>query len=62
MYNRGLAPNHVVALDAATGRVFWMYSPTISAARARVLPGGRVNRGLAISGRTRCSWERSTGT
>src|SRR6266513_4632484 len=23
-----LAPNHVVALDAATGRLFWMYSPT----------------------------------
>ena len=25
-----LAPNHVVALDAVTGRMFWIYSPTIS--------------------------------
>ena len=41
-----LAPNHVVALDAATGRMFWMYSPRLSPL-ARVCCG-RVNRGLAI--------------
>jgi alcohol dehydrogenase (cytochrome c) len=45
-----LAPNHVVALDAATGRMFWMYSPQISP-QARVCCG-RVNRGLAILGDT----------
>jgi len=44
------APNDVVALDAATGRVYWTYSYT---------PGkdarpccGRVNRGVAILGDT----------
>lgn len=45
-----LAPNHVVALDAVTGRLFWMYSPRISPL-ARVCCG-RVNRGLAILGDT----------
>ena len=45
-----LAPNHVVALDAATGRMFWLYSPRISPL-ARVCCG-RVNRGLAILGDT----------
>ena len=45
-----LAPNHVVALDAATGRLFWMYSPRLSPL-ARVCCG-RVNRGLAILGET----------
>jgi len=45
-----LAPNHVVALDAATGRMFWLYSPVISPL-ARVCCG-RVNRGLAILGDT----------
>src|SRR5438034_4906053 len=44
------APNDIVALDAATGRLFWTYSHTPDQA-AR--PGcGRVNRGLAISGDT----------
>jgi alcohol dehydrogenase (cytochrome c) len=43
-----LSPNHVVALDAATGRMFWMYSPWISPL-ARVCCG-RINRGLAILG------------
>ncbi|HWW82530.1 MAG TPA: PQQ-binding-like beta-propeller repeat protein, partial [Vicinamibacterales bacterium] len=43
-----LSPNHVVALDAATGRMFWMYSPRLSP-QARVCCG-RVNRGLAILG------------
>ncbi len=43
-----LSPNHVVALDAATGRMFWMYSPRISPL-TRVCCG-RVNRGLAILG------------
>jgi len=40
------APNTVIALDAATGRVFWKYTYTAS------VPGivccGRVNRGLGI--------------
>jgi alcohol dehydrogenase (cytochrome c) len=45
-----LAPNHVVALDAVTGRMFWIYSPAISPL-ARVCCG-RVNRGLAILGDT----------
>jgi alcohol dehydrogenase (cytochrome c) len=45
-----MAPNHVVALDAATGRMFWMYSPRLSTL-AR-LCCGRVNRGLAILGET----------
>ena len=40
------APNDIVALDAATGRVFWVYSHTPSPL-AR-LCCGRVNRGLAI--------------
>ena len=44
------APNDVVALDAATGRVFWTYSHT-PAADARTCCG-RVNRGLAILGDT----------
>jgi alcohol dehydrogenase (cytochrome c) len=43
-----LSPNHVVALDAATGRMFWMYSPRLSPL-ARVCCG-RVNRGLAVLG------------
>jgi len=42
------APNDVIALDAATGRVFWTYSYTPSTL-AR-LCCGRVNRGLAIVG------------
>jgi alcohol dehydrogenase (cytochrome c) len=45
-----MAPNHVVALDAITGRMFWLYSPKISPL-ARVCCG-RVNRGLAILGDT----------
>src|SRR5690349_21120059 len=44
------APNDVVALDAATGRLFWTYAYT------NVPEGspccGRVNRGLAILGDT----------
>jgi alcohol dehydrogenase (cytochrome c) len=44
------APNDVVALDAATGRVFWTYSHT-PAAQARPCCG-RVNRGVAILGDT----------
>jgi alcohol dehydrogenase (cytochrome c) len=44
------APNDVVALDAATGRVFWVYSYSPSP-QAR-LCCGRVNRGLAILGNT----------
>jgi alcohol dehydrogenase (cytochrome c) len=44
------APNDVVALDAATGRVFWTYHHE-NAPEARVCCG-RVNRGLAILGDT----------
>src|SRR5213079_416550 len=44
------APNDVIALDAATGRVFWTYSYTPSTL-AR-LCCGRANRGLAIAGHT----------
>ena len=43
-------PNDLVALDAATGRVFWTYSHT-PAADARTCCG-RVNRGVAILGDT----------
>ena len=45
-----LPPNHLVALDAATGRMFWIYSAAISPL-ARVCCG-RVNRGVAILGDT----------
>jgi alcohol dehydrogenase (cytochrome c) len=44
------APNDVVALDAATGRIFWTYHHEPSP-EAR-LCCGRVNRGLAIVGDT----------
>ena len=44
------APNNVIALDAATGRIFWRYDYTPNA-NAR-LCCGRVNRGLAIHGDT----------
>ncbi len=44
------APNDIVALDAATGRIFWVYSYS-PAPQAR-LCCGRVNRGLAILGDT----------
>jgi alcohol dehydrogenase (cytochrome c) len=40
------APNDIIALDAATGRVFWTY-PYVPSPLAR-LCCGRVNRGLAI--------------
>jgi alcohol dehydrogenase (cytochrome c) len=43
------APNDVVALDAATGRVFWTYHHEPAPARTCC---GRVNRGLAILGDT----------
>src|SRR5438128_10797505 len=39
------APNDVIALDAATGRVFWTYSHHPEHGRPCC---GRVNRGLAI--------------
>jgi len=44
------APNDVVAIDAATGRVFWIYS-YVPSTEARPCCG-RVNRGLAILGTT----------
>ena len=44
------APNTVVALDAALGRVFWIYEHTPSSASRPCC--GRVNRGLAILGDT----------
>ncbi len=42
-------PNDVIALDAATGRIFWTYSYHPEHARPCC---GRVNRGLAILGDT----------
>jgi alcohol dehydrogenase (cytochrome c) len=44
------APNDIVALDAATGRVFWTYNYTPSNAARPCC--GRVNRGVAIAGET----------
>ena len=44
------APNDVVALDAKTGRIFWIYQYRVSP-DAR-LCCGQVNRGLAIHGDT----------
>src|SRR5204863_8144548 len=44
------APNNIVALDAATGRVFWTFNYT-PAQTARPCCG-RVNRGVAIVGDT----------
>ena len=44
------APNDVVALDARTGRIFWVYQYRVSP-DARVCCG-QVNRGLAIHGHT----------
>ena len=43
-------PNTIIALDAKTGRIFWIYTYQV-AADARVCCG-RVNRGLAILGDT----------
>jgi alcohol dehydrogenase (cytochrome c) len=43
------APNDVVALDAATGRIFWTYNHEPEPSRTCC---GRVNRGLAILGNT----------
>jgi alcohol dehydrogenase (cytochrome c) len=43
-------PNDVIALDAATGRMFWMYSYNPSPQSRPCC--GRVNRGLAILGDT----------
>jgi len=42
------APNDIVAIDAATGRIFWTYNYTPSK-ESRVCCG-RINRGLAILG------------
>src|SRR5580704_6470975 len=44
------APNDIVALDAATGRIFWTYNYTPSKAARPCC--GQVNRGLAILGDT----------
>src|SRR6202035_4746933 len=44
------APNDVVAMDAVTGRAFWIYSH-VPSPQARPCCG-RVNRGLAILGNT----------
>ena len=44
------APNDVVALDAATGRIFWIYSYRPSQESRPCC--GRVNRGVAILGDT----------
>ncbi|MEO8049493.1 MAG: PQQ-dependent dehydrogenase, methanol/ethanol family [Acidobacteriota bacterium] len=44
------APNDVVALDAATGEIKWLYSYSVS--RDARPCCGRINRGLAILGNT----------
>src|SRR3989442_6987681 len=44
------APNNIVALDAASGRIFWTYNYTPEAAARPCC--GRVNRGVAILGDT----------
>jgi len=44
------APNDLVALDAVTGRVFWIYSHRPSP--GRLCCRGQVNRGVAILGDT----------
>ena len=51
-------PNDVLALDAKTGRVFWLYR--YNSADQRVCCGAN-NRGSRSSA-TRCSWARSTRT
>ena len=43
-------PNDIVAIDAASGRIFWVYSHQPS--QLARLCCGRVNRGLAILGNT----------
>jgi alcohol dehydrogenase (cytochrome c) len=43
-------PNEVVALDAVTGRAFWIYN--YAPAPGSLVCCGRVNRGLAIHGTT----------
>src|SRR5215471_5248034 len=43
-------PNEVVAVDAVTGRIFWIYNH--NPAQAARVCCGRVNRGLAILGST----------
>jgi len=53
------APNDVVAMDAETGRIFWVYHYA-SSPEARPCCG-RVNRGLAILG-DMLFMERSTAT
>ncbi len=40
------APNDIVALDAVTGRIFWIYNYNMAAQASPCC--GRVNRGLAI--------------
>ncbi len=44
------APNDIVALDAATGEIKWLYS--YSPSREARVCCGRVNRGVAILGNT----------
>ncbi|HTS48198.1 MAG TPA: PQQ-dependent dehydrogenase, methanol/ethanol family [Bryobacteraceae bacterium] len=44
------APNDVVAMDAVTGRIFWMYSYTPDKDARPCC--GRINRGLAVLGDT----------
>src|SRR5215213_971673 len=44
------APNDVVAIDAVTGKVFWLYH--YSASPGQLCCRGQVNRGVAIHGDT----------
>lgn len=52
-------PNDIVAIDAATGRVFWVYR--ISRRRWRGCAAAASTAGWRFS-TTRSSWERSTAT
>ena len=53
------APNDVVALDAATGRVFWVYSYACRRRRGCVAAASIAAWRFSA---TRCSWARSTAT
>ena len=53
-------PNDVVALDAATGRVFWSY--TYTPVDRRRAPAAAASTAASRFSATRCSWARSTAT
>ena len=53
------APNDVVAMDAVTGRVFWVYPTLLHPKRA---PAAGASIAASPSSATRCSWAPSTAT